>query len=108
MSRGSEVLYDAYGLTVPKKTQSIIDAQKENRQVRIGNERIPEIDADYLVLLPENAGRSVDDIFSQSVWRNLTAYQNGHVLEINDASFSDWLSIEAVRQQMKSQLMHMS
>ncbi|MBM7644526.1 iron complex transport system substrate-binding protein [Scopulibacillus daqui] len=90
-ARGTEILYQAMGLKMPKKVKET--ALKKGYQA-ISPEAIPEFAGDYIVLVQE-PGKS--NSFEQTkTYKNIPAVKNGRVIKVNAKAFdfNDPLSLD--------------
>lgn len=89
--RGTEILYQAMDLKMPKKVK---EAVSEDGYYELSQEVLAEYAGDYIIL---SRGEDTDMSFTESdVWQSIPAVQNGNVIEIDTAatSYSDPTTLE--------------
>ena len=89
--RGTEVLYQAFGLKAPDK---VVEDVFSHGYKAISAEVIPEYAGDYLFV---GEGAGVDNSFMETdLWKNLPAVQNGRVIFFDSESFwfNDAITLE--------------
>lgn len=92
-ARGTEVLYQAMGLSMPEKVKA--DAQGPGYYT-LSAEVLADYSGDYLVLSRSSAG---DNSFMQTeTWKNIPAVKNNRVIEIDTeaSTYSDPISLESL------------
>lgn len=90
-ARGTEVLYQAMGLSMPEKVQK--DALGPGYYT-LSTEVLADYSGDYLVVCRPAAG---DNSFMQTEsWKNIAAVKSGHVIEVDAeaSSYSDPTTLE--------------
>ncbi|MFC7393816.1 iron-hydroxamate ABC transporter substrate-binding protein [Scopulibacillus cellulosilyticus] len=90
-ARGTEILYQAMGLKMPKKVKET--AQKAGYQA-ISPEAIPEFAGDYIVLVQESGKNNSFE--NTETYKNIPAVKKGHVIKVNGDAFhfNDPLSLD--------------
>ncbi|MDF2723339.1 MAG: periplasmic binding protein [Paenibacillus sp.] len=82
-----EFLYKELGLTPSKLVKDVPQAGGWS----LSMEKLPELDADHLILVTNDAGKDqLQQLRSSSLWQNLPAVKNNHVYEVDPTM---WLSI---------------
>jgi ABC-type Fe3+-hydroxamate transport system, periplasmic component len=92
-ARGTEVLYQAMGLTMPEKVAK--DAQGPGYYT-LSQELLPDYSGDWVVLSRSSAN---DNAFMNTeTWKNIPAVKNNHVIEIDTeaSSYSDPTTLESL------------
>lgn len=92
-ARGTEVLYQAMGLSMPEKVKA--DAQGPGYYT-LSPEVVGDYSGDYLVLSRSSAG---DNSFMQTeTWKSIPAVKNNRVIEIDTeaSTYSDPISLESL------------
>lgn len=99
---GSEVLYDAFGLTMPK---SVEQATKKNDLADISEEELPDMAGDYVVT-PVAKGSKLS-FENKDIWKNTEAVKNGHTIKVDEGIYwlNDPYSLEYERKDLKEQLL---
>lgn len=90
-ARGTEILYQALQLKMPKKVEEMA---LESGYYTLSAEVLPEYVGDYLIL---SKYTNADSSFQQTAaYKNMPAVKNNHVFEMpgNGASFSDPVTLE--------------
>ncbi|MHA7964425.1 ABC transporter substrate-binding protein [Paenibacillus sp. CAU 1782] len=90
-ARGTEILYQAMGLTLPEKVKQ---DTAEAGYYSLSLEVLPEYSGDFIVV---SRDLSLDnDILNSEVWKNIPAVQNNQVIEIESkaSSYSDPTTLE--------------
>lgn len=91
--RGTEILYDEFGLKSPPGFD-LADSSAE-----ISLEQVPELAGDYIFISNDISVESGDSpIFSSEVWKSLPAVKNNRVFEMDQkaAAFNDPYTLEAM------------
>ncbi|MFC4596830.1 iron-hydroxamate ABC transporter substrate-binding protein [Cohnella hongkongensis] len=90
-ARGTEILYQAMGLSMPEKVEQ--DAL-EPGYYTLSHEVIPEYAGDFIVLSKNKEGNGA--FMDTETWRNIPAVQNRRVIEIDTESstYSDPTTLE--------------
>ncbi len=89
--RGTEILYQAMDLNMPKNVEEAVSA---DGYYEISQEVLAEYAGDYIIL---SRGEETDMAFTESeVWQSIPAVQKGNVIEIDTAatSYSDPTTLE--------------
>ncbi|MBO1205461.1 MULTISPECIES: ABC transporter substrate-binding protein [Staphylococcus] len=99
---GSEVLYDAFGLTMPKTVEQ---ATKKNDLADISEEELPDMAGDYVVT-PVAKGSKLS-FENKDIWKNTEAVKNGHTIKVDEGIYwlNDPYSLEYERKDLKEQLL---
>ncbi|ATH64255.1 ferrichrome ABC transporter substrate-binding protein [Staphylococcus nepalensis] len=99
---GSEVLYDAFGLTMPKTVEQ---ATKKNDLADISEEELPDMAGDYVVT-PVAKGSKLS-FENKDIWKNTEAVKNGHTIKVDEGIYwlNDPYSLEYERKDLKKQLL---
>lgn len=99
---GSEILYDSFGLKMPKNVES---ATKKNDLADITDEKIPEMSGDY-VITPVAKGAKLS-FENKAVWKNTAAVKNGHTFKVDEGVYwlNDPYSLEYERDDLKQKLL---
>lgn len=90
--RGTEVIYQALGLKIPKKIQEEVIGTGWKA---ISTEVIPEYAGDY-IFVGEGASFTDNSFMETDVWKNIPAVKKGHVITFDSESFyfNDPISLE--------------
>nr|WP_239587737.1 iron-hydroxamate ABC transporter substrate-binding protein [Bacillus pakistanensis] len=90
-ARGTEILYQAMDLKMPKKVEKM--AQKPGYYA-LSLEVLPEFAGDYIVFSKNPDGDS--SFLETEIWKNLPAVKNNRVIEINTkaSTYSDPITLE--------------
>ncbi|MCY1038371.1 ABC transporter substrate-binding protein [Staphylococcus nepalensis] len=99
---GSEVLYDAFDLTMPKTVEQ---ATKKNDLADISEEELPDMAGDYVVT-PVAKGSKLS-FENKDIWKNTEAVKNGHTIKVDEGIYwlNDPYSLEYERKDLKEQLL---
>lgn len=92
--RGGELIYDALGFSAPAKVQSDVFP---TGYLSISQETVADYVGDYAVLnVNSDTKKTAAALIESDVWKNMTAVQQGHVLEVdyNLFYFSDPMSLD--------------
>lgn len=90
-ARGTEILYQAMELNMPKKVEELA---LESGVYTFSSEVLPEFAGDYVIF---SKNPDVDNSFTETdLWKNIPAVKNNHVFEINSKSstYSDPITLE--------------
>ncbi|WP_419791203.1 ABC transporter substrate-binding protein [Staphylococcus chromogenes] len=101
--RGSEVLYQAFGLKIPAELEK---ATKKEGWKEISKEEIGTYAGDYIV--KAKVPNAAEPEFSKTaMWSNLPAVKQQHVIEANSNVYwyNDPYSLDVIRQDLKKQLL---
>lgn len=98
--RGSEVVYDGYGMEQPDKLK---EETQNAYMVNITQENLLEYTGDY-ILLATTGGKP--DFTKTDNWKNLNAVKNKRILEVDlsDTQYNDPISLEKQRKIILTQL----
>ncbi|MGF7067390.1 iron complex transport system substrate-binding protein [Priestia megaterium] len=90
-ARGTEVLYQAMKLNMPKKVK---EKALESGIYTFSSELLPEFAGDYIILSKSTDGDN--SFLKTSVWKNIPAVKNNRVFEINTkaSTYSDPITLE--------------
>lgn len=90
-ARGTEILYQAMGLTMPEKVKQ--DALGPGYYT-LSQEVMPEYAGDFIVLSRSATGKN--DFMNSEVWKSIPAVKNNRVIEIDteSSSYSDPISLD--------------
>src|SRR5699024_6827806 len=99
---GSEVLYDAFGLSMPTTVEQ---ATKKNDLADISEEELPDMAGDYVVT-PVAKGSKLS-FENKDIWKNTEAVKNGHTIKVDEGIYwlNDPYSLEYERKDLKEQLL---
>ncbi|MFD0673511.1 AraC family transcriptional regulator [Cohnella sp. GCM10027633] len=88
--RGTEILYDEFGLKSPEG----FDLAQGSAELSF--ETLPDLAGDYIFTTPETG--ETEDVYDQPLWRQLPAVKNDRVfmLEQSAAAFNDPLTLESI------------
>lgn len=83
----ADVLYGDLGLTPPKL---VLDTASGGHAA-VSLEMLPELNADYIFLIPTNASGNTDPrtLLDSAIWKGLPAVKQGHVFEVG---FGHWIN----------------
>ncbi|GGI40915.1 iron-hydroxamate ABC transporter substrate-binding protein [Mammaliicoccus stepanovicii] len=101
--RGTEVLYQAFGLKMPKSVEQ--DVKKDGWK-KISQEEIEKYSGDYL-FLPLIKGQPKPEFMNTESWKSIPAVKNNRVIEVDAQTFwyNDPFSLEVQRKYLKEKLM---
>lgn len=100
--RGTEILYQAMDLAMPKNVEDVVSA---DGYYELSQEVLAEYAGDYIIL---SRGEDTDMSFTEGkVWQSIPAVENGNVIEIDTAatSYSDPTTLEYLLEIYKDGLM---
>nr|WP_263314933.1 ABC transporter substrate-binding protein [Mammaliicoccus sp. Marseille-Q6498] len=102
--RGTEVLYQAFGLKMP---ESINKDVKKDGWKKISQEEIEKYSGDYL-FLPTTKGQAKPEFTKTESWKSIPAVKNDKVIEMDAQTFwyNDPYSLEIQRKYLKEQLLN--
>lgn len=101
--RGTEVLYQAFGLNMPESVEK--DVKKDGWK-KISQEEIEKYSGDYL-FLPVTKGQAKPEFTKTEAWKAIPAVKNDHVIEIDAQTFwyNDPYSLEVQRKYLKEHIL---
>lgn len=80
--RGTEIIYQAMGLAMPKKVK---DMTSKDGYYAVSTEVLPDFMGDYVIFSKDS---SADNSFQQTdTYKNTTAAKNNHVIEVDSKGF---------------------
>ncbi|PHK50339.1 ABC transporter substrate-binding protein [Staphylococcus edaphicus] len=94
LGRGTEILYDGYGMKQPKALEK---ATQEKFATPINPENFDDYIGDFAVIATN--GNQSPDFENRNYWNNLTAVKNKHVIkfDVTETQYNDPLSLEKQR-----------
>ena len=101
--RGTEVLYQAFGLKMPESVEK--DVKKDGWK-KISQEEIEKYSGDYL-FLPLTKGQEKPEFINTESYKSIPAVKNDKVIEIDAQTFwyNDPYSLEVQREFLKKELL---
>ncbi|QLK86657.1 ABC transporter substrate-binding protein [Staphylococcus sp. 17KM0847] len=101
--RGSEVIYQAFGLQMPDDLEKATDKQG---WTEISKEEIAKYAGD-IVVSAQSKDSSQPDFQKTDMWKNLPAVQNDRVIKVDTSVYwyNDPYTLEVMRKELKEQLM---
>lgn len=101
--RGTEVLYQAFGLAMP---ESVTKDVKKDGWKEISQEEIEKYSGDYL-FLPLTKGQEKPEFTKTEAWKAIPAVKNDKVIEIDAETFwyNDPYSLEVQRKYLKEEIL---
>lgn len=101
--RGTEVLYQAFGLAMPESIEK--DVKKDGWK-KISQEEIEKYSGDYL-FLPVTKGQAKPEFTKTESWKSIPAVKNDKVIEIDAQTFwyNDPYSLEMQRKYLKDEIL---
>ena len=103
--RGGEVLYQAFGLNMPKGQQDLV---KKEGWAEVSQEKIEDVAGDYIVSTGE--GKSKPSYETTNIWKNLPAVKNNNVIEVKAETYwyNDPYTLDFMRKDLKDKLLKAS
>ena len=101
--RGSEVLYQAFGLKMPDSVKALTE---KDGWAEIPKEKVEAYAGDYIV--STRAGKAVPEYAKTALWKNIPAVKNDKVIKVAASTywFNDPYSLEYIRKDLKQQLLN--
>ncbi|MCD8777985.1 ABC transporter substrate-binding protein [Mammaliicoccus sciuri] len=103
LGRGTEIIYDGYGMSMPEKLDKKI---KNEYSMPISEEELTEYTGDYIILATMG---ETPQFTKTNNWKNLKAVKEGHVitLDASNTAYNDPISLEKQREIILKQLKDM-
>ena len=100
--RGGEILYQAFGLKMPK---AVDDLTKKAGFAEVKQEKVDKYAGDYIVSTSE--GKATPAYEKTNMWKNLPAVKDGKVIKVKAETYwyNDPYSLDFMRKDLKKKLM---
>ncbi|MCG7337845.1 ABC transporter substrate-binding protein [Staphylococcus sp. ACRSN] len=101
--RGGEVVYQAFGLDMPKALQKTV---KKEGWKELSQEKLPQYSGDYIITMSE--GKAKPEFEKTEMWKNIPAVKNNHVIHVKAETywFNDPYSLDYERKELKNKLLN--
>lgn len=101
--RGGEVMYQAFGLKMPKGQEKLV---KKAGWAEVSQEQIEDVAGDYIVSTRQ--GESTPSYQTTNIWKNLPAVKNDNVVKVDAGTYwyNDPYTLDYMRKDLKKKLIN--